>query len=86
MTVVGLSERWHKEGLGPTRAALAGSGHSTLLVRKGLRPGGLAPPENLTRFTWSPQVRLISPPGAAEFRVPARRRRLARQRIRHPLK
>ena len=53
VTVVGLSERWHKEGLGPTRAALAGSGHPTLLVRKGLRPGGLAPPENLTRFTWS---------------------------------
>ena len=29
------------------------SGHPTLLVRKGLRPGGLAPAENLTRFTWS---------------------------------
>jgi DNA-binding SARP family transcriptional activator len=53
VTVVGLSDRWHKEGLGPTRAALAGSGHPTLLVRKGLRPGGLAPAENLTRFTWS---------------------------------
>jgi methylmalonyl-CoA mutase cobalamin-binding subunit len=53
VTVVGLSDRWHKEGLGPTRAALVGSGHPTLLVRKGLRPGGLAPPENLTRFTWS---------------------------------
>jgi DNA-binding SARP family transcriptional activator len=53
VTVVGLSQRWHKEGLGPTRAALVGSGHPTLLVRKGLRPGGLAPPEKLTRFTWS---------------------------------
>jgi hypothetical protein len=29
------------------------SGDPTLLVRKGLRPGGLAPAENLTRFTWS---------------------------------
>jgi hypothetical protein len=24
-----------------------------LFVRRGLRPGGLAPPEALTRFTWS---------------------------------
>jgi DNA-binding SARP family transcriptional activator len=53
VTVVGLSDRWRKEGLGPTRAALAASGHPTVLVRKGLRPGGLAPAENLTRFTWS---------------------------------
>jgi DNA-binding SARP family transcriptional activator len=53
VTVVGLSDRWRKEGLGPSRAALAGSGRPTLLVRKGLRPGGLAPAENLTRFTWS---------------------------------
>jgi DNA-binding SARP family transcriptional activator len=53
VTVVGLSDRWRKDGLGPTRSALAVSGHPTLLVRKGLRPGGLAPAENLTRFTWS---------------------------------
>ena len=53
VTVVGLSDRWHKEGLGPTRAALAAAGHPTLLVRKGLRPGGLAPAETLTCFTWS---------------------------------
>ena len=53
VTVVGLSDRWRKDGLGPTRSALAESGQPTLLVRKGLRPGGLAPPVNLTRFTWS---------------------------------
>jgi DNA-binding SARP family transcriptional activator len=53
VTIVGLSDRWRKDGLGPTRGALAASGHPTLLVRKGLRPGGLAPAENLTRFTWS---------------------------------
>jgi DNA-binding SARP family transcriptional activator len=53
VTVVGLSDRWRKDGLGPSRAALTGSGHPTLLVRKGLRPGGLTPAENLTRFTWS---------------------------------
>jgi hypothetical protein len=53
VAVVGLSDRWQKEGLGPARSALAAAGQPTLLVRKGLRPGGLAPPENLTRFTWS---------------------------------
>src|SRR5436190_3705727 len=53
VSVVGLPERWRTGGLGPARAALAASGRPTLLVRKGLRPGGLAPPENLTRFTWT---------------------------------
>jgi DNA-binding SARP family transcriptional activator len=53
VAVIGLSDRWRKEGLGPVRGALAGTGGPTLLVRKGLRPGGLAPVENLTRFTWS---------------------------------
>jgi DNA-binding SARP family transcriptional activator len=53
VSVVGLPERWRKGGLGAARSALAESGQPTLLVRKGLRPGGLAPPENLTRFTWS---------------------------------
>ncbi len=53
ITVVGLSDRWRTTGLGATRAALAASETPTLLVRKGLRPGGLAPAENLTRFTWS---------------------------------
>ena len=53
VAVVGLSDRWREEGLGPARTGLVASGQPTLLVRKGLRPGGLAPPENLTRFTWS---------------------------------
>ena len=53
IAVVGLSDRWRKDGLGPTRSALVGAGRPALLVRKGLRPGGLAPAENLTRFTWS---------------------------------
>jgi DNA-binding SARP family transcriptional activator len=56
VAVVGLTDRWQKEGLGPTRSALARSGVPTLLVRRGLRPGGLAPAENLTRFTWSLRV------------------------------
>jgi DNA-binding SARP family transcriptional activator len=54
LVVVGLSSRWHREGLGPARLRLAR--HATapvLLVRRGLRPGGLAPAAVLTRFTWS---------------------------------
>jgi DNA-binding SARP family transcriptional activator len=54
LLVVGLSTRWHREGLGPARLRLAReAGPPTLLVRRGLRPGGLAPPATLTRFTWS---------------------------------
>jgi DNA-binding SARP family transcriptional activator len=54
LLVVGLSTRWHEEGLGSARLALAkGAAPPTLLVRRGLRPGGLAPPSALTRFTWS---------------------------------
>ena len=54
LLVVGLSARWHREGLGVARLRLAReAAPSTLLVRRGLRPGGLAPPAALTRFTWS---------------------------------
>ncbi len=54
LLVVGLSTRWHDEGLGPARLRLAREASPpTLFVRRGLRPGGLAPPAALTRFTWS---------------------------------
>jgi DNA-binding SARP family transcriptional activator len=54
LIVVGLSDRWRHEGLGETRAAIATSARPPLLlVRRGVRPGGLAPQENVTRFTWS---------------------------------
>jgi DNA-binding SARP family transcriptional activator len=54
LLVVGLSTRWHREGLGPARLRLAKEATPpTLLVRRGLHPGGLAPPTTLTRFTWS---------------------------------
>lgn len=54
LLVVGLSERWRSEGLGRTRARLLESHAApTMLVRGGLRPGGIAPSTTLTRFTWS---------------------------------
>lgn len=54
LLVVGLSARWHREGPGPARLRLAREATPpTLLVRRGLRPGGLAPLSTLTHFTWS---------------------------------
>jgi DNA-binding SARP family transcriptional activator len=54
LVIVGLSARWHREGLGPARLRLAREVKSPLLlVRRGARPGGLAPKASLTRFTWS---------------------------------
>jgi DNA-binding SARP family transcriptional activator len=54
LVVVGLTERWQRDGLGEVRGALATHARPpVLLVRSGLRPGGLAPGESLTRFTWS---------------------------------
>ena len=56
LVVVGLSRRWQQEGLGPARSALVSRGAgATLLVRRGLRPGGLAPSGHETRFTWTIQ-------------------------------
>jgi hypothetical protein len=54
LVVLGLSDRWRQEGLGETRLAIARRARPpTLLVRRGLRPGGVAPVDSLTRFTWS---------------------------------
>ena len=54
LLVVGLSERWRQEGLGRARGALAEAPPAPLVfVRRGSRPGGLAPAENRTRFGWS---------------------------------
>ena len=54
LLVVGLSDRWRKEGLGATRSEIARSAPAPVLfVRRGLRPGALAPRGDVTRFTWS---------------------------------
>jgi hypothetical protein len=54
LLVVGLSERWRREGLGPTRSEIARSAPSpTVFVRRGRRRGALAPRSDVTRFTWS---------------------------------
>ncbi len=52
--VLGASPRWRSEGLGGARAAIAAAvSGPCVVVRRGLRPGGLSPPDSMTRFTWS---------------------------------
>ena len=54
LVVVGLPARWQAEGIGSTRRALVRDARPpTLLVHGGTRPGGLAPRETRTRFSWS---------------------------------
>jgi DNA-binding SARP family transcriptional activator len=54
LLVLGLSRRWPEESVGPVREAIIAAARSpTVLVKAGLRPGGLAPQESRTRFTWS---------------------------------
>jgi DNA-binding SARP family transcriptional activator len=54
LLVLGFSPRWRQEGLGDVRLAVVrDASPPTLLVRRGVRPGGLAPRESMTRFTWT---------------------------------
>lgn len=54
LVVIGLSDRFAREGLGRARIDIAQRAAAPVVfVRRGLRPGGLAPPRALTRFTWS---------------------------------
>jgi Kef-type K+ transport system membrane component KefB len=54
LLVIGLSERWRREGLGPTRSEIAKAAPAPVLfVRRGTRKGLFAPRENVTQFNWS---------------------------------
>ncbi len=63
LLVVGLSDRWRDEGLSDLRLEIAKSAPApTLFVRRGERPGALAPRDDMTRFRWS--AANIAAPGA----------------------
>jgi Kef-type K+ transport system membrane component KefB len=54
LLVIGLSPRWRREGLGPIRSDIARVAPAPVLfVRRGSRPGALAPETDVTRFSWS---------------------------------
>jgi DNA-binding SARP family transcriptional activator len=54
LLVIGLSDRWRQEGLGPARIHLAAAPAApTVFVRRGERSGDLEPAEPRTRFGWS---------------------------------
>jgi DNA-binding SARP family transcriptional activator len=52
--LLGLPDEWRARGLGTGRAELLRRcAAPVLVVRGGVRPGGLAPPGSVTRFTWT---------------------------------
>jgi hypothetical protein len=54
MLVLGVSARYRTEGVGEMRETIARKATApTLVVRRGRRPGILAPPDGLTQFGWS---------------------------------
>ena len=53
LVVVGISPRWRTDGIGAMRRALVRAKPPILLAHRGPRPGGLAPRDGRTRFTWS---------------------------------
>jgi hypothetical protein len=54
LVVIGISPRWKHEGVGAVRHALVSDARPPiLLVHAGPRPGGLAPRESRSRFSWS---------------------------------
>ena len=54
LLVIGMSDRWRREALGPTRSEIAKAAPSPVLfVRRGTRPGVFAARDNATQFKWS---------------------------------
>jgi DNA-binding SARP family transcriptional activator len=52
--VAGVSPRWRREGIGDARRALVRHARPpVLLVHRGPGPGGLAPRDSRTRFSWT---------------------------------
>lgn len=53
VVIIGLVESWRTAGIGDSRRALVAGGSPLVLVHRGPRPGGLAPTESRTRFSWT---------------------------------
>jgi hypothetical protein len=53
VVVIGIAETWRTAGIGDARRALVAGGTPLVLVHRGPRPGGLAPSESRSRFSWT---------------------------------
>jgi DNA-binding SARP family transcriptional activator len=53
VVIIGVIENWRTAGIGATRRALVAARTPLVLVHRGPRPGGLAPKESRTRFSWT---------------------------------
>ena len=53
IVVMGLTGKWHLEGLGEARRALLRGHRPTLLLNQGPRPSVLAPAGSRSRYTWT---------------------------------
>jgi DNA-binding SARP family transcriptional activator len=53
LVITGLAESWRTAGIGEARRALGAGDAPLVLVHRGPRPGGLAPTESRTRFSWT---------------------------------
>jgi DNA-binding SARP family transcriptional activator len=53
VVIIGVIESWRTAGIGDARRALVAGGAPLVLVHRGPRPGGLAPTESRTRFSWT---------------------------------
>jgi DNA-binding SARP family transcriptional activator len=53
VAIAGFSSRWRVQGIGEARRLLLKRGGPTAIVHSGPRPGGLAPAESRTRFSWT---------------------------------
>jgi len=51
--IVGVIDSWRTAGIGDARRALLAGDTPVVLVHRGPRPGGLAPTESRTRFSWT---------------------------------
>jgi DNA-binding SARP family transcriptional activator len=51
--IIGLAEGWRSTGIGDARRALVAAGAPLVIVHRGPRPGGLAPKESRTHFSWT---------------------------------
>jgi hypothetical protein len=51
--IIGLTESWRATGIGDARRALVAASAPLVIVHRGPRPGGLAPKESRTRFSWT---------------------------------